>query len=293
MPASSSRGLIKSSIEVNCENSNIRRPSSTISVTISNRSSSLLDALTRRAEASFTSRGSQHTCRSFSSASSITTRPRAAVSPGNCSSTLSCNVARIVSYNSRCSGAKSIRRRIVCFGGRSVATSPFVRRSRNGLIRRISCTRRTTSPFFSIGVRYRLANPFRSPSNPGIRNENSDHNSPRLFSIGVPDRQSRNRVSSWQTAFVAFESGLLITCASSSTTRCHGSAAISSMSRVSTVYVVITTCTPSSSLRRACRSVPCSTRLRRCGANFVNSADQFATRLVGTTINAGRSSRPA
>ena len=62
----------------------MRRPSAIISPTISSRSSSLLDAPASRADGSFTRRGSQHTWRSFSSASSTTTwlrpRPRSAIS---------------------------------------------------------------------------------------------------------------------------------------------------------------------------------------------------------------------
>ena len=47
----------------------------------------------------------------------------------------------------------------------------------------------------------------RGPSRPGIRKANWDHSSPRLFSIGVPDRHSRCRVSSRQTACVALAVG--------------------------------------------------------------------------------------
>ena len=95
--------------------------------------------------------------------------------------------------------------------------------------------RRSGSPSFSIGARNRRLKLLRDPSRPGIRNANCDHSSPRLFSIGVPDRHSRWRVSSRHTAWVAFAAGLLIAWASSSTTMCHGSPAMSSMSRVSTV----------------------------------------------------------
>ena len=121
--------------------------------------------------------------------------------------TFSCSVARIVSYSSRCSGPSVIRRRMVCFGGSSVATAAFVRRTMNGRMRVASWPRRTGSPSFSIGVRKRRVKFFRDPSSPGIRKANCDHSSPRLFSIGVPDRHSRWRVSSRHTACVAFAVG--------------------------------------------------------------------------------------
>ena len=213
----------------------MRRPSGIISDTISSRSSSLLLLSTSRAEGSFTRRGSQQTWRSFSSASSTTMRLCARLRSATCSRTRSCSVARMASYSSRWSGARVMRRRMVCLGGSSVATSDLVRRRMNGLMRRTSCMRRVSSRRFSMGVRNRLVKPWRSPSSPGMRNANCDHSSSRLFSIGVPDRHRRWRLSSMQTARVALAAGLLIACASSSTTTCQGSAFISTTSRASSV----------------------------------------------------------
>src|SRR5271169_3022434 len=80
MSAAASSGLIKSSIEVNCENTSTRRPSLASSRTICIKVASLLlvttgapgiSALARdpasafRIAASLTRRGSQHTCRSL------------------------------------------------------------------------------------------------------------------------------------------------------------------------------------------------------------------------------------
>ena len=48
-----------------------------------------------------------------------------------------------------------MRRKIVCFGGNSVATADFVRRRMNGRMRDDNCRRLTSSPSFSIGVRNR------------------------------------------------------------------------------------------------------------------------------------------
>ena len=66
--------------------------------------------------------------------------------------------ARIVS---RCSGPSVIRRRMVCFGGSSVATAAFVRRTMTGRMRVASWRRRTGAPSFSIGVRKRRVKFFR------------------------------------------------------------------------------------------------------------------------------------
>ena len=115
-----------------------------------------------------------------------------------------------------------MRRRIVCFGGSSVATSLFVRRRMNGLMRRISC-RRAHVVAVLLDRRAEALGEIRvaSPSSPGIRKANCDHSSSRLFSIGVPERHSRWPALSWHTARVALASGLLMACASSSTTMCQ------------------------------------------------------------------------
>jgi hypothetical protein len=104
----------------------------------------------------------------------------------------------------------------------------------NGRMRVVSWRRRTGSPFFSIGVQKRRVKFFRESSSPGIRKANCDHSSPRLFSIGVPDRHSRWRVSSRHTACVTFAVEFFIACASSNTTRCQESSAISTISRANT-----------------------------------------------------------
>ena len=122
----------------------MRRPSAIISPIISSRSSSLLDRPTRRADGSFTSRGSQQTWRSFSSASSTTTwlraRPRAAISCAH----LLVHRRRGSSRTARAArGRASMRRRMVCFGGSSVATAALVRRRMNGRMRVASWPRRT------------------------------------------------------------------------------------------------------------------------------------------------------
>ena len=73
----------------------------------------------------------------------------------------------------------------------------------NGLMRLARDLRRRASECFSIGVRYRLLNLLVVPSNPGARNLNRDQSSPRWFSIGVPDRQSRCLAFSWNAVLVA------------------------------------------------------------------------------------------
>ena len=72
-----SSASISVSMVVNCENSKILRPSATISGSNSISCSSLAEVLTFWAASSLTSEGSQHTWRSFSSASSTAICARA------------------------------------------------------------------------------------------------------------------------------------------------------------------------------------------------------------------------
>ncbi len=271
-----SRGFIRSSIEVNCENNRMRRPSGIISPIISSRSSSLAGrdlagaAVRQLAPAAGRSRPG--------AASAAHRARRRGCAPGcarrSAARTVSYSVARIVSYSSRWSGARVMRRRMVCLGGSSVATSALVRRRMNGRMRCTSCAgapgRRSSRS--ACGSAWR--NSALVPSRPGIRNANCDHNSSRLFSIGVPERQSRcARCRSWHTARVARASGLLIACASSSTTMCqaialhlldvagqHGVGGDDDM-RVVELFAAL-----------AWRSSPCSTTTFRCGANLASSA---------------------
>ena len=221
---------------MNWLNSRMRRPSGIISEIISSRSSSLLDVSISRADRNFTSRGSQHAWRSFSSASSTTIRLCARLRSATCSRTFSYIVTRIVSYNSRWSGASVIRRRIVCLGGSSVATSLFFLPHDE----RLDPPHQLHPAQLVAVLLDRRAEPLGEtragpPAAPASETRTALHSSSRLFSIGVPERQIRCRASSWHTAFVALASGVLIACASSSTMMCQSNAFISRMSRVSTV----------------------------------------------------------
>src|ERR1700758_4146989 len=68
MPSDVTSASINRSIEVNCENNNILRPSAISSGNTVDNHSSFADGT---ASSSLTSRGSQHTCLSFNSASRI------------------------------------------------------------------------------------------------------------------------------------------------------------------------------------------------------------------------------
>ena len=154
------------------------------------------------AAASLTSRGSQQTWRSFSSASRITIRlrakPFAAIScahllvhrqpHGLVQVALLARPAR-PGAGSRSSAAARPRPR-PWSGAAGTAGCAAVSRSRRApssllLDRRAEHARRSAC---------------RSPSSPGIRKANCDHSSPRWFSIGVPVRHSRCRASSRQTS---------------------------------------------------------------------------------------------
>ena len=95
--ALSSSAAIRLSMLVNCENTKMRRPSSMSSGSMSISRSSLARSLTRAAAGDFNRRGSQHTWRSFNSASRITIWLRAKPLPAISARTFSSIAARTVS----------------------------------------------------------------------------------------------------------------------------------------------------------------------------------------------------
>ena len=236
-----SSSSINSSMLVNCENSNTLRPSASNSGSISMSSSSLADCLIFWAAGTGTRRGSQQTWRSLSNASKICICDLAKPLLPSASRTVFSVVKRMVSYKSACLSPSSTLEMVSCFSGKSVATSPLARRNIKGVIRRRSWLARSLSPCFSIGVRYKTLKRAWLPKKPGIKKLNRLHNSPRWFSIGVPDKHSRWRVLSSLTIFAAWLLAFLMFCASSSTTRCQAWACQRSRSRCSSEYGAITT----------------------------------------------------
>ena len=222
------------SMVVNCENSSTLRPSASISVSCSISSSSLADWRSAwAAGTAASSRGSQQTWRSFSSASRIWICDFARPLSASASRTAFSVASRIVSYRSACAPPRAMRTVVSCFSGNSPATSDLPRRSRNGVTRRRSWPSRSPSPCFSMGVRNTSLKRAWLPRKPGIRKWNRLHSSPRWFSSGVPDRHSRCRVSRPATTCAAWVLAFLMFCASSSTTRCQGWASHCSRSRCS------------------------------------------------------------
>ena len=197
-------------------------------------------------------------------------------------------VARTVSYKSFWPVLSSMRWTSSVFGGSSLATWSLVRRRMSGATRSFSIAFRSTSPSFSMGVRKRLLNASSVPRNPGTRKFIRLHNSPRWFSIGVPDRQRRLRASSLQAACAIFERGFLMYCASSSTTMWNGTVASLSISRWSRAKDVRTRSAWGIERKYFFRSGPLSTSTRRSGVNFVASARQLGTTEVGATTSTGR-----
>jgi hypothetical protein len=114
-------------------------------------------------------------------------------------------------------------------GGSSGATSTFLRRRTNGLIRVRSRVSAALSPSM-IGCSQRTAKSRRAPSRPGAMNWNWLHSSSRRFSTGVPVKVSLKAASSRHAARVTWLSGFLMACASSSTIMSQRSAASSSAS---------------------------------------------------------------
>ncbi len=194
----SSRSISRSML-VNWENTRIRRPSAVWVRTSSTSASSLADFSTRLAASTATSRGSQHTCRSFISASSTVTVDAPSPFFLIIWRTLACAATRMLSYSSRCSPLSATGRTISVLGGSSFTTSLFMRRRMNGATRFFSISIADSLPC-SMGVRNRRRNCSALPSRLGMRKRNMLHSSPRLFSTGVPDRQIRRRASSADTA---------------------------------------------------------------------------------------------
>ncbi len=69
--------------------------------------------------------------------------------------------------------------------------------------------RSPSSRFFSIGARKQRLKLSSEPRKPGVRKWKSDQSSPRWFSIGVPDRQSRCRASIFHAILVICEAVVL------------------------------------------------------------------------------------
>ena len=151
----SSSASINFSMLVNCENSKMRRPSASISGSISISRSSLAELLTFLAAASVTRCGSQQTWRSFKSASRIVICDFAMPLVSSASRTLFSIPRRMVSYRSACLPVSSTRITVSILGGSSPATSALVRRSMKGVTRERNCSSRSGLPNFSIGVRNR------------------------------------------------------------------------------------------------------------------------------------------
>jgi len=77
--------------------------------------------------------------------------------------------------------------------------------NRNGFGRRANKARGVASPFFSIGVRNRLAKAHLPSSRAGIRKPSCDQIPERLFPTGVPDMHGRWRALSARTARLTFQ----------------------------------------------------------------------------------------
>ncbi len=118
--------------------------------------------------------------------------------------------------------------------------SDLRRRSRNGPIRSANCLAFVGSRPDSIGAPHTRRNACRLPSNPGIAQSRIDHSSVRSFSTGVPVRATRARLGISRRLRAVDEREFLTCCASSATTRSHGTAARVAWSRRIVPYVVST-----------------------------------------------------
>ncbi|MNB85327.1 hypothetical protein D3C75_322240 [compost metagenome] len=204
---------------VNCENSRMRRPSSTMDGSISRSRSSLAEPAVRAGVPPGSRRGSQQTWRSFSRASSTTMWLRASPLPLIASRTCFSIAARTVSYSSRWPPSIATVRVMTVFGGSSEATWSLRRRRMKGRMRwASSCARRRSLPR-SMGWRQCWLNCFSLPSSPGSRKSNCVHSSPRWFSSGVPVRHSRCRACSVRSVAAARDLGFFTCCASSRISR--------------------------------------------------------------------------
>mmetsp|Transcript_22599 Transcript_22599/g.35452 ORF Transcript_22599/g.35452 Transcript_22599/m.35452 type:complete len:213 (+) Transcript_22599:1747-2385(+) len=124
-------------------------------------------------------------------------------------------------YHSCCMAVKPINNFVSFFGGRSVATSFFTRRSING--RKTVCNLRITLSCPELSdMENQASNCSESPNISGNKKFNKAHNSCKLFCNGVPVINNRNPVSTSRTALLKDEFSFLIRWASSIMRYFHG-----------------------------------------------------------------------
>lgn len=120
---------------------------------------------------------------SFSEVSKASTAvPRRCVEPKPVSKAAS----TVELYSIACSFVIGHRTSICCLGGRSVATSSFVRRRTTGAMEWDKCASAAAEPAFSMGAENRRVKRALVPSRPGLVRSIRAHSSSMRFSTGVP-----------------------------------------------------------------------------------------------------------